>query len=305
MKKYQLPATMAVAAGSFAAMMQTADWVKWALTALFAIAVFAIGSTVFTMLEQSVTKKQNHQQLLMEELNQWQRVFSDRAEQVRTEVVNSIQSAQAELSVKFDELLTTDEKRQQENERRFQEMQEDRKLFEAEKTKQSQLNQVQLMQFAERLLTSLNTQLEQTGDMGHRVLSALTTHQEKSERIHQSLHGHFEQQNTYMDDQSEFGQKLSRALKNQYLLLQDINEQLDTMNEHVEESSEAFSSSQEDMKAMSNHFNDRLGLFQEAILKLSDVVEELSESRAVERQEALQVQEGLIEKLKRYQKVDG
>lgn len=242
--------------------------------------------------------------MLMEELNHWKRTLSVRAEQVQTEVVTSIQSVQAELIVKFDELLTSDEKRQQENERRFQEMQEDRKLFESEQTKQSQLNQEQLTQFAERLLTSLNTQQEQTGDMGHRVLSALTTHQEKSERIHQSLHGHFEQQNTYMDDQSEFGQKLSRALKNQYLLLQDINEQLDTMNEHVEESSEAFSSSQEDMKAMSSHFNDRIGLFQEAILKLSDVVDELSESRAVERQEALQVQEGLIEKLKRYQKVD-
>ncbi|MFC4683908.1 hypothetical protein [Exiguobacterium sp. s149] len=304
MKKYQLPATMAVAAGSFAAMMQTADWVKWALTALFAIAVFAMGSTVLKMLEQYVTRRQEHQQLLMEELNQWQKVFSNQAEQVQTEVVTSIQSVQAELVVRFDELLTSDEKRQQKNERRLQEMQERQEFFQTEQTKQSQLNQEQLSQFVQRLLASLNEQQEQTGDMGHRVLSSLNLHQEKTEQIHKSLHCHFEKQNTYMDDQSDLGQKLTRALKNQYLLLQDMNEQIDTVNDNVEESSEAFSSSQEDMKAMSNHFNDRIGLFQEAILKLSDVVEELLESRAVERQEALQVQEGLIEKLKRYQKVD-
>lgn len=286
MTKYQLPATMAVAAGSFAAMMQTADWVKWALTALFVMSVFAIGSAVLAMLEQSTEKKQEHQQLLMEGLNQWQKTLSDRAEHVQTEVVTSIQSVQAELSVKFDELLTSDERRQQKTERRLQEILERRELFQAEQTKQFQLNQEQLSQFAQR------------------VLSSLSSHQEKVERIDESLYVHFEKQNTYMNDQSELGQKLIRALRNQYLLLQDMNEQLDTMNDNVEESSEAFSSSQEDMKAMSSHFNNRLTLFQEAVLKLSDVVEELSESRAVERQEALQVQEGIIEKLKRYQKVD-
>lgn len=286
MTKYQLPATMAVAAGSFAAMMQTADWVKWALTALFAMSVFAIGSTVLAMLEQSTEKKQEHQQLLMEGLSQWQKTLSDRAEHVQTEVVTSIQSVQAEISVKFDELLTSDERRQQKTERRLQEILERRELFQAEQTKQFQLNQEQLSQFAQR------------------VLSSLSSHQEKVERIDESIYVHFEKQNTYMNDQSEIGQKLIRALRNQYLLLQDMNEQLDTMNDNVEESSESFSSSQEDMKAMSSHFNNRLILFQEVVLKLSDVVEELSESRAVERQEALQVQEGIIEKLKRYQKVD-
>ena len=76
------------------------------------------------------------------------------------------------------------------------------------------------------------------------------------------------------------------------------------MKEHVDESNEAFSSSHEQMKAMSNHFEDWVRLFHEGIIKLSEIVDELSKSRSIERQEALQVQEGLMEKLKRYQKID-
>lgn len=286
MKNYQLSVTMAIAAGSLAAITQTTDWVKWTLIGVFSLAIYAVGQTLFNMFEESKKQTSENQQALVSELNNWQNVLSHQSQQSQTELFALMNGHQAEWFLKMDEFFTTNRQQHLEQEKRFSRIQEDWQHAHTEQGKRDEQRQVLITESMERLSTALHTQFEQL------------------EQMHTSMQHQLETQRTHTESQSEFGTKLSRLVKNQNLLLQDIQEELNTVNEHVEESNEAFSSSQEQMEAMSNHFEDRMRLFHEGIVKLSEIVDELSESRAIERQEALQVQEGLIEKLKRYQKID-
>ena len=286
MKNYQLSVTMAIAAGSLAAVTQTTDWVKWTLIGVFSLSVYAVGQTVFKMFEESNKQNSENQQALVSELNKWQNVLSHQSQQSQTELFALMNGHQAEWFLKMDDLFTISRQQHAEQENRFTLIQEEWQRVNTEQAKQEDQRQVLMTESVERLSTLLHTQLEQL------------------ERMHTSMQHQLEVQQTHTENQSEFGTKLSRLVKNQNLLLQDIQEELDTVNEHVEESNEAFSSSQEQMKAMSTHFEERMRLFHEGIIKLSEIVDELSESRSIERQEALQVQEGLMEKLKRYQKID-